>query len=51
MICKIFVRLFFTFTIALHKNVTDTYAVASGELSQICLMLFLYLCGETLLDC
>lgn len=35
MICKIFVRLFSLFTVALHKNVTDTYAVTSGAFSDL----------------
>ena len=33
MICKIFVRLFSLFTVALHKNANVTYAVASGSFS------------------
>lgn len=35
MICKIFVRLFSLFTVALHKNANATYAVASGSFSDL----------------
>ena len=35
MICKIFVRLFSLFTVALHKNITGIYATASGTFSDL----------------
>ena len=35
MICKIFVRLFSLFTVALHKNANVTYAVASRSFSDL----------------
>ena len=35
MICKIFVRLFSLFTVALHKNIAGTYAVVSGSVSDL----------------
>ena len=38
------------FTVALPKTKPGHMRLLR-ELSQICLILFLYLCGETLLDC